>query len=185
MTRLRASTARSPGRRDQVRGRGRSLDAGGDPAAGCGGRNPGGRPAVPLHDRLEPERYADPSTRVSRDPPGTDSPRTRERAGRRSRTSKSSNGSIVRSRPRTSQSLSGWRLPIVLASVFINRSSLRLSSPRPVTLDRIDEVLFARLEAGPASIRREAAPLPLPFLDADLWIFRIPAERSCRARSTS
>ncbi len=72
--------------------------------------------------------------------------------------------------------LSGWRLPIVLASVFINRKSLRLSSPRPVTLERIAEVLFARLEARPASIRREAAPLPLPFLDADLWIFRIPGD---------
>ena len=64
----------------------------------------------------------------------------------------------------------------MLASVFISRNSLRLSSPRPATLDRIAEVLFARLEGGPKSIRREAAPLPLPFLDADLWIFRIPAD---------
>ena len=37
-------------------------------------------------------------------------------------------------------------------------------------------MLFARLDGRPASIRREAAPLPLPFLDADLWIFRIPAD---------
>ncbi len=71
--------------------------------------------------------------------------------------------------------LSGWRLPTVLASVFISRRTLRLSSPRPATLERIAEVLFARLEARPESIRREAAPLPLPFLDADLWIFRITA----------
>ena len=89
---------------------------------------------------------------------------------------RSSNGSIVRSSPPSRANCAGWRLPIVLASVFISRNSLRLSSPRPATLERIAEVLFARLEARPASIRREAAPLPLPFLDADLWIFRIPAD---------
>ncbi len=70
--------------------------------------------------------------------------------------------------------LCGWRLPIVLASVFIGRNSLRLSSPRAANLDRIADVLFTRLEGGPQSIRREAAPLSLPFLDADVWIFRMP-----------
>ena len=72
--------------------------------------------------------------------------------------------------------LSGSRLPIVLASVFISRNSLRLSSPRPANLDRIADALFARLDGGPKAIRREAAPLPLPFLDADVWIFRLPAD---------
>jgi len=67
-------------------------------------------------------------------------------------------------------------LPVVLASVFIGRNSLRLSSPRVETLERIEEVLFKRLDVGARSIRREAAPLPFPFLDADLWIFRIPPE---------
>ncbi|MFI5458679.1 MAG: hypothetical protein ACHRXM_24885 [Isosphaerales bacterium] len=67
-------------------------------------------------------------------------------------------------------------LPIVLASVFISRNSLRLSSPRVETLERIEEVLFKRLDTGVRSIRREASPLPFPFLDADLWIFRIPPE---------
>jgi len=65
-------------------------------------------------------------------------------------------------------------LPIVLASVFISRNSLRLSSPRVETLEWIEETLFKRLDAGARSIRREAAPLAFPFLDADLWIFRIP-----------
>ncbi len=67
-------------------------------------------------------------------------------------------------------------LPIVLASVFISRHALRLSSPRVETLERIEDVLFKRLDAGARSVRREAAPLPFPFLDADLWIFRIPPE---------
>jgi len=67
-------------------------------------------------------------------------------------------------------------LPIVLASVFICRNSLRLSSPRVETLERVEEILFKRLDTGARSIRREAAPLPFPFLDADLWIFRIPPE---------
>ena len=75
-----------------------------------------------------------------------------------------------------SSGLSGWKLPIVLASVFIDRRRLRLSSPKAATLERIAELLFARLSAGTESIRREAAPLPLPFLDADLWTFRIPAD---------
>jgi tetratricopeptide (TPR) repeat protein len=70
----------------------------------------------------------------------------------------------------------GSRLPIVLATVFVSRNSLRLSSPRLATLDRIADALFPRLEGGPKMVRREAAPLPLRFQDAALWIFRIPAE---------
>ncbi len=70
--------------------------------------------------------------------------------------------------------LHGWNLPIVLATVFISRTSLRLSSPRAANLDRIADLLFPRLEGGPKRLRREAAPLPLPFQDAGLWIFRIP-----------
>src|SRR5262249_44610086 len=78
-------------------------------------------------------------------------------------------------------------LPIVLASVIVDPASptLRLSSPRVEALQQAEERLFARLgldAAGPgrrvepqaASIRREAAPLPLPFLDADVWTVRIP-----------
>ncbi len=68
----------------------------------------------------------------------------------------------------------GWKLPIVLATVFISRTSLRLSSPRAANLDRIADLFFPRLEGGPKRLRREAAPLPLPFQDAGLWIFRIP-----------
>jgi hypothetical protein len=66
------------------------------------------------------------------------------------------------------------QLPKVLATLTISRHSLRLSSPRAGTLQRIEEALFPRLEGGSRSIRREASPLPLPFLDAALWTFRVP-----------
>jgi tetratricopeptide (TPR) repeat protein len=66
--------------------------------------------------------------------------------------------------------------PTVLASVYIKGHTLRLSSPRVETLERIEEILFPRLENGGGSVRREASPLPLPFLDADVWIFRIPPD---------
>ncbi len=67
-------------------------------------------------------------------------------------------------------------LPVTLASVYLNRKTrmLRLSSPRVETLQQVEEMLLPRLEAGRRSIRREAAPLPLPFLDADVWTVRIP-----------
>ena len=64
--------------------------------------------------------------------------------------------------------------PIVLASVYISGQTLRLSSPRVENLERVEETLFPRLENGAGSVRREASPLPLPFLDADVWIFRVP-----------
>jgi tetratricopeptide (TPR) repeat protein len=64
--------------------------------------------------------------------------------------------------------------PLVLASVFISGQTLRLSSPRVENLEQIEEALFPRLENGASSVRREASPLPLPFLDADVWIFRVP-----------
>ena len=67
-------------------------------------------------------------------------------------------------------------LPIALGTVFISSDSLRLSSPRVETLERIEEVLFQRFDALTRSVRREAVPLPFPFLDADLWIFRIPPD---------
>jgi tetratricopeptide (TPR) repeat protein len=60
----------------------------------------------------------------------------------------------------------------VLASVYIDRHSLRLSSPRVETLRRAEELLFPRLAEGAQSTRREVTPLPLPFLDADVWTFR-------------
>jgi len=67
-------------------------------------------------------------------------------------------------------------LPQVLASVFINRQWLRLSSPRVENLERIEEQLFQRHENDARSARREVTPLPLPFLDADVWTFRTPRE---------
>jgi tetratricopeptide (TPR) repeat protein len=74
----------------------------------------------------------------------------------------------------TQQYSSAADLPIVLATVFISPTTLRLSSPRAETLERIEEILFQRLDPGDRSIRREASPLPFAFLDADLWIVRIP-----------
>jgi tetratricopeptide (TPR) repeat protein len=75
---------------------------------------------------------------------------------------------------------------VVLASVFVTATSLRLSSPRAYQLETIEEQLFPRLNERPLSIRREATPLPLPFLDADLWLFRIPAgDQSDRADELS
>ncbi len=66
-------------------------------------------------------------------------------------------------------------LPTVLASVYTNGESLRGSSPRLRSLQQIEEILLPRLEDRERSIKREASPLPLPFLDADIWTFRIPA----------
>jgi tetratricopeptide (TPR) repeat protein len=64
--------------------------------------------------------------------------------------------------------------PLVLASVYMSGPTLRLSSPRVENLERIEESLLSRLEDVARSVRREAAPLPIPFLDADVWTFRIP-----------
>jgi tetratricopeptide (TPR) repeat protein len=76
--------------------------------------------------------------------------------------------------PAGSSSPIGSRAAMVLASVFIKGDSLRLSSPRAENLARIEDQLFSRLDRPPQSIRREATPLPFPFLDADLWLFRLP-----------
>lgn len=66
------------------------------------------------------------------------------------------------------------RLPRVLASVYIDRRRLRLSSPRIESLQRVEELLLERHEIGARPVRREVTPLPLPFLDADVWTFRTP-----------
>jgi tetratricopeptide (TPR) repeat protein len=66
------------------------------------------------------------------------------------------------------------RVSFVLASTYAGRQSLRLSSPRAENLERIEEALFPRLGDAVRAVEREATPLPLPFLDADVWTFRIP-----------
>ncbi len=66
------------------------------------------------------------------------------------------------------------RLPIVLATVYISRTSLRLSSPRAETLEEAVEKLLRDPERRTRPIERQAAPLPMAFLDADLWTFRVP-----------
>ena len=78
---------------------------------------------------------------------------------------------------------------VVLASVIHDPASrsLRLSSPRIELLQQAEERLVSRLGldadgrpvrgAAPrhSPVRREAEPLPLPFLDADVWTVRMPA----------
>ncbi len=68
------------------------------------------------------------------------------------------------------------RLPVVLATVYISKNSLRLSSPRAETLEDVEEKLRRDPEIAARPIERQASPLPFAFLDADLWIFRIPPE---------
>ncbi len=72
--------------------------------------------------------------------------------------------------------LNSTRLPKLLASVYAGQQTLRLSSPRRETLEVVEERLLPLLEERGRSIRREAGPLPLPFLDAAAWTFRVPAD---------
>jgi tetratricopeptide (TPR) repeat protein len=67
---------------------------------------------------------------------------------------------------------SGADLPRLLATVVRTPRTLRLSSPDPQTLDALDARLFEMIGHDPRAFRREAAPLPLPFLDAAVWTFR-------------
>ena len=92
------------------------------------------------------------------------------------RRSRCSNGSIVRSGRPIPFHRTARRLPMVLASVFIKGDSLRLSSPRAENLEQDRGAAFP---AGWSVTRSRFAArrrlLPFPFLDADLWIFRIPS----------
>ncbi len=67
-------------------------------------------------------------------------------------------------------------LPRVLATVYITSGTIRLSSPRGDTLEIAEEKLRRMLGAETKAIERVAAPLPLPFLDADVWTVRLPEE---------
>jgi tetratricopeptide (TPR) repeat protein len=65
-------------------------------------------------------------------------------------------------------------LPRLWATIYVTPDSLRLSSPIVEKLELVEEKLRRLLppEAEPTS--RVAAPLPLPFLDADVWTARLP-----------
>lgn len=65
-------------------------------------------------------------------------------------------------------------LPRVLATVYIGEGTLRLSSPRVDTLEQVEERLRRLLGGDVQPLERVAAPLPLPFLDADVWTARLP-----------
>jgi len=65
-------------------------------------------------------------------------------------------------------------LPRVLVTVYVTPGAIRLSSPRVETLELAEEKLRRMLGAAAQPLERVAAPLPLPFLDADVWTTRIP-----------
>jgi hypothetical protein len=69
---------------------------------------------------------------------------------------------------------SGAELPRLLATVVRTPRMLRLSSPDPRTLDALHDRLIELIGGLPREFRREAAPLPLPLLDAAVWTFRTP-----------
>ncbi len=69
---------------------------------------------------------------------------------------------------------SGSDLSRLLATVVRTPRTLRLSSPDPQTLDAIQDRLSDAIGVDPRAFRREAAPLPLPLLDAAVWTFRGP-----------
>ncbi len=63
-----------------------------------------------------------------------------------------------------------------LATVFLGGGALRLSSPARERLELAEEMLVERLELDCERASREARPLPLAFLDAAVWMFRIEGE---------
>ncbi len=65
-------------------------------------------------------------------------------------------------------------LPRVLATIYITPRTIRLSSPRVDTLEIAEEKLRRMLGTEAQPLERVAAPLPLPFLDADVWTTRLP-----------
>ena len=65
-------------------------------------------------------------------------------------------------------------LPRLLATIYITPGTLRLTSPRVETLEQAEEKLPRMLGAAVRPLERVAAPLPLPFLDADVWTTRLP-----------
>lgn len=75
------------------------------------------------------------------------------------------------------ESISAAELPRVLATIYITPGSLRLSSPRVDALEEAEERLRLLINLESAAPQRAAAPLPLPFLDADVWTVRFPEGR--------
>ncbi|WP_435009504.1 hypothetical protein P12x_000758 [Tundrisphaera lichenicola] len=64
----------------------------------------------------------------------------------------------------------------VRATVIRSPRTLRLSGTDPILLAEARDEVVSRVEGRIASIRAEATPLPLAFLDAALWAIRLPAE---------
>ncbi len=62
----------------------------------------------------------------------------------------------------------------LLATAIETTSSLRLSGPDPALLETAVQEVIGRVGPGLASLKREATPLPLAFLDAAVWAIRLP-----------
>ena len=143
---------------------------------GGGAETAGRRLAVQLHNRLGPGSDSDPARASFLRSGGFRIPRTPGLAPGEDHKFEVFEWLDRPLEPELPGHLSAWRLPIVLATVFVNRKSLRLSSPRAATSTRSPTCFSPGSKVVRRSIRREAAPLPLRFQDAALWIFRIPGE---------
>ena len=76
--------------------------------------------------------------------------------------------------PPDASDLTAADLPRLLATVIASPSSLRLSSPDPLTLEVAQARLVDVFGDRALPFRREATPLPLGLLDAAVWTFRLP-----------
>lgn len=68
-----------------------------------------------------------------------------------------------------------WSVPKVLATLIVLPSLVRISTPEPEGLARLDEPPFDLLTPALASARREAWPLPIAWADSGIGTFRPPA----------
>ena len=146
------------------------------------GRGLGRRPAVRLHDRLGPGRDRFAARRIPGDPAGGDAAGPGHRpghgpGGRGLRVAGSADTGGRRSRPGSSRD--GRRLagrpgerdgrPVVADAAALQPAGGDAPAGRGAT------VLPARDRGrGIDPAPREASPLPLPFLDADVWTVRMP-----------
>ncbi len=71
----------------------------------------------------------------------------------------------------------------VRANVVRLPGSLRLSGTHPILLEEVFEEVGRATAGRVASVRRQATPLPLAFLDAAVWAIRMPSGLDDEARS--
>ena len=71
---------------------------------------------------------------------------------------------------------SSAEVPRLLATLVRTPRNLRISSPDAQSLDEIQEPIARVLGTDEDPVRREAIPLPLPLLDAAVWMLRLPQD---------